>query len=81
MQIQSDILQADVRRPACVETTALGAASLAGLAVGFWRSIDELMESKSEDRVFTPQISLKERDDRVGRWHKAVALTRNWSEE
>ncbi|MBR0462969.1 MAG: glycerol kinase GlpK [Clostridia bacterium] len=81
MQIQSDILQAEVRRPACVETTAMGAASLAGLAVGFWQNREDILKNRQDDRVFTPQITCEERDQRVRGWHRAVALTAGWAEE
>jgi len=79
MQTQSDISDAPVLRPACVETTAMGAAYLAGLAVGYWRSTEDIRNNWSVDRQFAPQISNAERTDRVDGWKKAVKCTTGWA--
>ena len=81
MQIQSDIIQADVSRPKCVETTALGAAYLAGLAVGFWRSKADVVRNWAIDRLFTPAISPAERDEKVRGWNRAVKRAYDWAKE
>ncbi len=81
MQIQADIIQAPVNRPACVETTALGAAYLAGLAVGYWGSKEEVTMNWTIDRVFGPKIRPAERDRRVLGWRKAVGTTFGWAKE
>ena len=79
MQIQSDIIQADVSRPRCVETTALGAAYLAGLAVGFWRSQADVVQNWAIDRLFTPAISPAARDEKVRGWNRAVKRAYDWA--
>ena len=79
MQTQSDLSAAPVVRPHCVETTAMGAAYLAGLAVGYWKNTDEIRKNWAVDRRFTPGISPEERSQRIGGWQKAVACTRNWA--
>lgn len=81
MQFQSDIFQFNVIRPKSLETTALGVAYLAGLAVGYWKNIDELQEQWSIDRVFEPQQSLEESQKLVKTWKKAVSRVQNWIEE
>lgn len=78
MQIQSDIIQCPVNRPKCVETTAMGAAYLAGLAVGYWSSKNEVIKNSSIDKVFSPTISMDEQVSKLKKWHKAVACTREW---
>ncbi len=72
MQLQSDVLGVAVSRPACVETTALGAAYLAGLAVGYWKDIAEIRENYSVEAVFTPTMEERERKALLDGWHKAV---------
>jgi len=79
MQIQADVLQRPVVRCATAETTALGAAYLAGLAVGFWRDQDELRAIWRSDRTFEPQMSAGERDDLVGGWRRAVERAKGWA--
>ena len=79
MQTQSDLSAAPVVRPHCVETTAMGAAYLAGLAVGYWKNTDEIRKNWAVDRRFTPGISPEERSQRIGGWQKAVTCTRNWA--
>ncbi|MER5170264.1 glycerol kinase GlpK [Thioclava sp. GXIMD2076] len=75
LQIQSDILGKEVERPTVIETTALGAAYLAGLAVGFWASKDELVEMASVDRSFEPKMEQAESDRLYAGWQKAVKAT------
>jgi len=78
MQIQADLLQIPVERPRIIETTAFGAAALAGLAVGFWGGLDELAAIREVDRVFEPQISSDEAESRFNRWLRAVERCRDW---
>ncbi|WP_436528945.1 glycerol kinase GlpK [Actinoplanes sp. HUAS TT8] len=78
MQLQADILGVPVSRPAVAETTALGAAYAAGLAVGFWRSEDELRANRREDRRWTPTWAPDRRTEGISRWHKAVDRTLDW---
>lgn len=79
LQFQADVLQIPVVRPSITETTALGAAYLAGLAVGFWRSKDELKNSRQTDKIFTPQMSSNEAAALLERWHDAVERSKNWA--
>ena len=76
MQLQADISGVQVVRPKVLETTALGVAYLAGLAVGIWNSPQELTQRWQIDRVFEPSISIDERDAKLSRWSKAVAASR-----
>ncbi|MCL2772242.1 MAG: glycerol kinase GlpK [Oscillospiraceae bacterium] len=78
MQFQSDIIQAIVERPACVETTALGAAYLAGLAVGFWADRNEIASNRAVSKIFKPQIDVSRRDGLLNGWHKAVERSLKW---
>jgi glycerol kinase len=79
MQFQSDILGVKTCRPLNTETTALGAAYLAGLAVGFWESREELARQWSLDREFVPKMEARERDARYLRWVNAVERARGWA--
>ena len=79
MQTQSDISAAPVLRPRCVETTAMGAAYLAGLAAGFWKDLNEIKENWAVDRAFSPTLSQEDRCIRLDGWIKAVVTTRGWS--
>ena len=81
MQIQADLLQIPVVRPTVAETTALGAAYLAGLAVGYWNSLDEIDSMWQIDRVFEPRISADEVTHRMGRWRAAVARSLGWANQ
>ena len=81
MQSQADISGAPVLRPKCVETTAMGAAYLAGLAVGYWENEDQIRQNWAIDRIFEPVITEEERTKKVHRWQKAVACTKGWAEE
>ena len=78
MQFQSDILNANVRRPQTLETTALGAAYLAGLAVGFWSDQDELARCWALDREFTPMMPEDDRASRYEQWQRAVQRSLGW---
>lgn len=78
MQFQADILDIDVQRAANLETTALGAAYLAGLAVGFWKDLDELKSMAEEGQMFTPEMSAEERDNLYEGWKQAVAATQTF---
>jgi glycerol kinase len=78
MQIQADIVGVPVSRPVVAETTALGAAYAAGLAVGFWKSTDELRENWNESQRWQPQWSDEQRQEGYGRWKKAVERTLDW---
>lgn len=78
MQFQADLMQTDVLRPKVSETTALGAGYLAGLAVGLWKSKDEIRSLWRLDKKFTPQMDLEERKKQIKNWGKAVERTKNW---
>jgi glycerol kinase len=80
MQFQADMLDVDVVRPKISETTVLGAAYAAGLAVGFWESLDEVASHWEEDRTFTPGMDPTDRDLRYREWHKAVERSMGWVE-
>jgi glycerol kinase len=80
LQFQADILHVPVIRPKIVETTALGAAYLAGLAVGFWKDRSEVRQAWQVDRTFEPQKSLDEVTHRRGRWAEALKRSREWEE-
>ncbi len=80
MQTQADIINATVVRPSCLESTAMGAAFLAGLAVGYWKSRDELRTVISIDRIYKPEISEEERKSRLAGWQKAVGRSFDWVE-
>jgi glycerol kinase len=79
LQFQADILRVPVERPRVTETTALGAAFMAGLATGFWSSTDEIAATWQLERRFEPTMDLARRDHLVGRWRQAVERTRGWT--
>ncbi|MGQ9629350.1 MAG: glycerol kinase GlpK [bacterium] len=79
MQFQADILGVPVERPVVVETTALGAAYLAGLAVGFWENLDEIARNWRSDRVFSPQMGETRREKLYSGWKRAVERSREWA--
>jgi glycerol kinase len=79
MQFQADLLSVPVRRPAMIETTAFGAAGLAGLARGFWRSPEEFLTARTGDRRFEPTLDPAARDGLIGGWHRALDATRAWT--
>ena len=81
LQAQADISGAPVHRPKCVETTALGAAYLAGLAVGYWKDRNSIRENWQMDRRFEPQLCEEERKKRISGWKKAVKCSFGWAEE
>ena len=81
MQTQSDIINAAVLRPKCVETTAIGAAYLAGLAVGYWKDKNEVLSNWEIDKTFSPEIDDAEREEKLSGWHKAVKNSFDWAEE
>ena len=81
MQFQSDLIGSDVYRPRCIETTALGAAYLAGLAVGYWTSLEDVKNNWAIDKVFTSGMEDKRRINLLNGWHKAVKCALMWAEE
>ena len=81
MQMQSNVSNVPVNRPACVETTALGAAFLAGLAVGFWSSKDELISKSKMERTFTAKISQAEREEKIKGWNRALRCACAWAND
>ena len=81
MQFQADILGVPVERPRVTETTALGAAYLAGLATGIWESQDEIAEQWQLEKTFEPQMSADQRDALYAGWRKAVERARHWAED
>ena len=80
MQIQADMIRTNVNRPQMVETTALGAACLAGLATGFWKNTDEIAEIRKVDKVFEPKMDIEKREKRYRGWLRAVERSRDWVE-
>ena len=80
MQFQSDLIAADVYRPRCIETTALGAAYLAGLAVGYWSSLEDVKNNWAVDRVFTAEMEEEKRRSLLRGWSKAVRCALLWGE-
>jgi glycerol kinase len=81
MQFQADLIGVDVVRPVVAETTALGAAYAAGLAVGYWESTDEIRENWGEDHRWTPRMEQAERDRLYRSWKKAVQRTLDWVDD
>ncbi len=81
MQFQADVINAPVNRPVCVETTAMGAAYLAGLAVGYWKSKEDVVKNWQIDRVFKPEMSEDARQKAVKGWNKAVRWSYGWAKE
>jgi glycerol kinase len=79
MQFQADVLDVPVVRPQVTETTALGAAYLAGLATGFWADPKELKAKRQNDTRFEPKMSAEERLERRSLWNRAVSRARNWT--
>jgi glycerol kinase len=78
MQFQSEIVNTKVIRPTMVETTALGAAYLAGLAVGFWKDIEELRSKWQIDQIFEPTVKKEQRSEWIQGWERAIKATNNW---
>lgn len=81
MQQQADIAGAPVLRPACVETTAMGAAYLAGLAVGYWKNQEDVVINQQIEKTFEPSISENERSARIKAWKKAVSRSFSWAKD
>ncbi|MGH2503382.1 MAG: FGGY family carbohydrate kinase, partial [Ktedonobacterales bacterium] len=81
MQFQADILGVRVQRPVVAETTALGAAYLAGLAVGYWDSLQDVTNNWAVDKVFTPTMSEGEREKLYKGWKRAVDRARDWAKD
>ena len=79
MQIQADMIRCNVNRPKNVETTALGAANLAGLAVGVWESTDEIQNNRSVEKVFEPQMEIERRNELYDGWKKAIKCSMGWA--
>jgi glycerol kinase len=80
MQFQADICGASIIRPVVRETTAIGAACLAGLTIGFWRDTIDIKSRWQHDRIFTPKMEDAYREKLVAGWHKAVSRSRDWAE-
>ena len=78
---QADMIQAQVNRPSCVETTAMGAAYLAGMAVGYWKDQEEVKANWSIDQTFEPEISVEEQEKRMKGWKKAVRYSFDWAKD
>lgn len=81
MQAQADIISAPVNRPACVETTAMGAAYLAGLAVGYWKNKEDVIKNWNVDVVFEPSITEEVRQKKIKGWNKAVKYSYHWAKD
>lgn len=81
MQFQADLMQTEVVRPSITETTALGAAFLAGLATGFWSGVDELKRQWQADRLFTPQMPAEVQESLLRGWHRAIRSATFWAED
>jgi glycerol kinase len=79
MQFQADLLQIPVRRPAVLESTALGAAYLAGLGVGFWSSTEEIAKLRGPDTTFEPKADRKQMEARQAKWQDAVRRAGGWN--
>jgi glycerol kinase len=80
MQFQADLLQIPILRPAVTETTALGAAYLAGLAVGYWKNIESIAKQWKVEKVFKPKMARSEVDELRSRWNAALERSKNWEE-
>lgn len=81
MQVQSDLIDAPVKRPSCIETTAMGAAYLAGLAVGYWENKEDVIRNWEVDRVFEPKLAADEREKKIKGWKKAVRYAFDWAKD
>ena len=79
MQFQADLLKAPVDRPVLTETTAFGAACLAGLSAGVWNSLEDLKKLRKTDHIYTPTDNRKDIGELLAGWHKAVERSRNWA--
>lgn len=81
MQVQSDLSDIEIIRPTCIETTAMGAAYLAGLAVGYWKNIDEIKKNWKVSKKFKNTITRQNREERLKGWHKAVKQAMGWAKD
>lgn len=81
MQTQADIINVPVNRPQCVETTAMGAAYLAGLAVGYWKDLEDIKNNWMVDRTFVPVLEEKTRTERIQGWKKTVKYAYGWAKQ
>ena len=81
MQFQSDLIGCDVVRPSCIETTALGAAYLAGLAVGYWQDVDDIRANWAVDKVFLPVMAGQKREALLRGWSRAVKCALAWADD
>ncbi len=81
MQTQADIINAPVKRPQCIETTAMGAAYLAGLAVGYWKDKEEVINNWAIDKIFTPEVEEEKRRKKIKGWEKAVKYAYGWAKD
>ncbi|MBP5402152.1 MAG: glycerol kinase GlpK [Treponema sp.] len=81
MQIQSDLLDKDLYKPICVETTAMGAAYFAGLAVGYWKNTDEIKKNWKVEKIYKSTITDEDRQKRIKGWHKAVKRALDWEKD
>ena len=81
MQTQADIIQTPVNRPICLETTALGAAYLAGLAVGYWKDFEDIRHNAGVSRAFVPEITQQECEERLDGWKRAVGCAISWTKQ
>ena len=81
MQTQADIIQTPVNRPICLETTALGAAYLAGIAVGYWKDFEDIRRNAGVSRAFVPEITKQEGQERLDGWKRAVGCAISWTKQ
>ena len=81
MKFQANLMNTQVFRPKCIETTALGAAYLAGMAVGYWKDRDEIKENWQLGRTFTPELDDKTRNELMKGWHRAVRCAISWADD
>ena len=81
LSFQADILNASVYRPSCIETTALGAAYLAGLAIDYYSNLDEIRANWSIDKIFEPKMSEIKRIEKLNGWKKAINTALYWSKD
>lgn len=81
MQDQADIINAPVERPSCVETTAMGAAYLAGLAIGYWSDKKDVIKNRNVDGVFVPKMGTEIREKKIAGWKKAVTYSFGWAKD
>ena len=78
LQFQADMAGQEIHRPVCIETTSLGAAYLAGLATGFWRDTEDMLDNWQLDRTFSPAMTDDRRRELFRQWHRAVERSRGW---